>query len=205
MRRPAWLTLALALGFASGLAAAPTPDQSPRRNDPIVLFLRGRIPRPPPEYPRAERLATYERYDAFDTSGRRVAFLLQMEYSPLPAFRFANEKAFSAASLTLDRRTRAFWHVRNRDLISIGRLRRTKVVRGEYDWTDVEDNSIAALVPVGGTDFYHLRGGDELREFLTERLKIQLPGSAAARVRALFQKLHAAERAAPPGAPTAPR
>lgn len=186
MNRPGVLLLAL----ATSLAAAPTPDQSPRRNDPVLLTFQGRVLRPTPKYPREERLATFVNYDGFDTQGRRVAFLLQMKHSDFPTFRFTNETLASNALLTLDRRTRAFWVVRNKDMISVGRLRRTKVARGEYDWTNAAGESIAAFVPIGGTPFYTLRGGEELRTFLTERLKIQLPEATGLRVRRLFDRLH---------------
>lgn len=190
MRAPRGLATALATGLAAGLLAAPTPDQSPRRNDPALLFLRGRVLRPTPHFPREERLATFVRYDLIDTAGRRVGFLLPMEHSDLPAFRVATPDLSSQASFILDRRTKALWFVRNKDMASIGRLRRTKVVGGEYDWTDAEGNSIAAFVPVTATNFYQLRGGDELRAFLVDRCKLALPEPAALRVRRAFEALY---------------
>lgn len=192
--RPAVRTwLGILLGTLLAAPPALAQFQSPRRGDPLLAVLQARLPRHPRHFPARERLAAYRSYWIFDVTGKLVGHLAPFNATTHPSFRVAALDDSSRGSLLLERTTLSGWAVRNQQYNRIGRLVAMKVVAGEYDWRDATETSLGALVPMPGTLFTQLRGGDELRTLFAERFGITLATPAALRVQQRFQALHAAD------------
>lgn len=200
------LLLPLLLGIAPGAWA-----QSNHRTSPILCHLQARYPRNPKHYPAHERLAAFRFYWIRDLTGKKVGDLAPLGPGTWPTFRVVGSDGSSLGSLHLTRPQRNGFVVRNEHLIRIGRIVRMPAQAGEYEWRNQEDEAIGTLIPVNGSLYYEVRGGDALRALLVDRWKIALPdptaldaavearpsedpggGGRAARARRRFQLLHRA-------------
>jgi hypothetical protein len=184
MRLSLLQTLFFLLSTGALLQAQPA-----HRSSPILCTLQARYARDPATYPNQERLARYRFYWIFAPDGRKVGDLKPLGLSPWPSFRIVGSKGTSRASLILTRPEKSGWVVRNEHFQILGKIHRLRAQAGEYDWRNMTDASIGALIPVSGTLFYEVRGGDELKALFEETWKVPLtPPSQAKQKR--FQKLY---------------